>query len=201
VTARASLSLGDISRAESSLKHAIELDPSNLEVFQLLEAALDQFDEIARRGGQDVSAGTMAAMILETKSQRGDVRDAYERLLAKHPDAAVAANNLAWIYQEEGRVDEALRLALIAKSHLRRSPQVNDTLGWIYLRLDRPLEPSRGLKRVPNRSPITRCIDITSPWRTRKPAISPARGDCSLSRWRRRQRSRGGTPRSIYRSA
>jgi len=44
------------------------------------------------------------------------------------------------MYQQQGRLDEALRLALIAKGQLRRSPQVNDTLGWIYVRQERPLE-------------------------------------------------------------
>ncbi len=37
-------------------------------------------------------------------------------------------------------MDEALRFALVAKGQLRRSPQVNDTLGWIYVRQEQPLE-------------------------------------------------------------
>jgi tetratricopeptide (TPR) repeat protein len=35
---------------------------------------------------------------------------------------------------EDGRLDEALRLALVAKEQLNRAPEVNDTLGWIYYR-------------------------------------------------------------------
>jgi tetratricopeptide (TPR) repeat protein len=47
--------------------------------------------------------------------------------------AAVAANNLAWIYVAGGRnLDEALALAQTAQQQLPDEPNVNDTLGWIY---------------------------------------------------------------------
>ena len=49
------------------------------------------------------------------------------------PSAGVAANNLAWIYASEGKLDQALRLATTAKAALRRRPEAEDTLGWIYL--------------------------------------------------------------------
>ena len=45
----------------------------------------------------------------------------------------MAANNLAWIYVEEGgNLDLALQLAQTAKAQLPNRPEVNDTLGWIY---------------------------------------------------------------------
>src|SRR5262249_61735444 len=56
----------------------------------------------------------------------------YEPVLAREPRAAVAANNLAWMLMQQDRLDDALRYALVAKAELRHSPQVNDTLGWIY---------------------------------------------------------------------
>ena len=49
--------------------------------------------------------------------------------------SAVAANNLAWIYAEEGgNLDRALQLAQTAKAALPKSHEVNDTLGWIYVK-------------------------------------------------------------------
>ena len=150
LAAGTSLATGAVARAEASLKRAIEIEPANLEAFQLLgqlylreqrlDAAREQFSEMARRDGHAVSAGTMVAMILEAQHRRVDAQGAYERILAEQPGAAVAANNLAWMYQQQGRLDEALRLALVAKGQLRRSPQVNDTLGWIYVRQEQPLE-------------------------------------------------------------
>ena len=47
--------------------------------------------------------------------------------------AAVAANNLASIMVDENdNLNEALRLAQVARAGLPESPQVGDTLGWIY---------------------------------------------------------------------
>jgi Tfp pilus assembly protein PilF len=49
------------------------------------------------------------------------------------PDAAVAANNLAWIYAEEGeQLDRALEMAQTAKARLPEQAEVDDTLGWVY---------------------------------------------------------------------
>ena len=45
----------------------------------------------------------------------------------------MAANNLAWIYAEDGtNLDQALQLAQTAKAQLPDSAQASDTLGWIY---------------------------------------------------------------------
>ena len=55
------------------------------------------------------------------------------------PEAAVAANNLAWIYSESGEnLDVALQLAQTAKRKLPETPEVNDTLGYIYYKKDLP---------------------------------------------------------------
>ena len=49
----------------------------------------------------------------------------------------MAANNLAWRYAEDGgNLDVALSLAQTAKRKLPDSPEVSDTLGWIYLKKD-----------------------------------------------------------------
>jgi Flp pilus assembly protein TadD len=49
--------------------------------------------------------------------------------------AVVAANNLAWIYAEDGsNIDLALTLAQTAKAKLPDQPEINDTLGWIYIK-------------------------------------------------------------------
>jgi tetratricopeptide (TPR) repeat protein len=48
----------------------------------------------------------------------------------KHPSAA---NNLAWIYAEQGEnIDRALELAIIAKENNPENPLISDTLGWAY---------------------------------------------------------------------
>jgi len=75
----------------------------------------------------------MSAMILERQQKLAEAQKRYEEILALDPEAAVAANNLAWIYaQGRGSLDIALHLAQTAKVKLPEQPEVNDTLGWIY---------------------------------------------------------------------
>ena len=53
--------------------------------------------------------------------------------------APVAANNLAYIYAEEGgNLDVALQLAQTAKQKLPDMPEVNDTVGWVYYKKNLP---------------------------------------------------------------
>jgi tetratricopeptide (TPR) repeat protein len=57
----------------------------------------------------------------------------YRKALEIEHDFAPAASNLAWNLAQRGSsIDEALRLARIAKEQLPNSPAVMDTLGWIY---------------------------------------------------------------------
>ena len=54
-------------------------------------------------------------------------------VLAASPRAIVAANNLAWLYAENGgNLDVALSLAQTASQQAPDDPKVNDTLGWIF---------------------------------------------------------------------
>jgi tetratricopeptide (TPR) repeat protein len=148
--AQAYASSGASDKAEQTLKGIISKDPSNLQAFTMLgrvyltqgrlDAAREEFARIAARAPNAIGARTMIAMILQTQGRKAEARKGYETILAAHPRAAVAANNLAWMYLEEARLDEALRYALVAKEELRRTPEVNDTLGWIYYRRNQPKE-------------------------------------------------------------
>ena len=56
-----------------------------------------------------------------------------------NPRAAVASNNLAWMYASRGeQLDRALQLAQAAKAELPDHPEVNDTLGFVYLKKQLP---------------------------------------------------------------
>jgi tetratricopeptide (TPR) repeat protein len=72
-------------------------------------------------------------MIQEARGDREAARQQYEKVMAIDPHAGVAANNLAWMYAEAGRLDEALKLATVATEQLKR-PEAEDTLGWVYYR-------------------------------------------------------------------
>ena len=136
---------GSWARAESLLKGAIDVDASNLEAFRLLghlyasqnrlDAARDAFEAIANTRPEEVSAHTMVAMIHEMQGNIAEARQRYERIVRTDTDAAVACNNLAYIYAEHGgNLDVALQLAQRARQKLPEAPQVADTLGWVYYR-------------------------------------------------------------------
>jgi Flp pilus assembly protein TadD len=80
-----------------------------------------------------MAASTMLGIILTLQGKPDDARKHYEEALQIDPQAAVAANNLAWDYAEHGQnLDVALKLAQTAKSRLSKNADVSDTLGWVY---------------------------------------------------------------------
>jgi len=77
----------------------------------------------------------MAAMIVESQKQLPEAKKRYSEILQKNPRASVAANNLAWLFAEEGtNLDEALKLAKIAVEVSPERAEMHDTLGWVYYR-------------------------------------------------------------------
>jgi tetratricopeptide (TPR) repeat protein len=143
LAAETEVALGEFDRAETMLKRIIASDDTSLPAYAALgrlyvaqnrlEPALAQFQRLALQDPTPASR-TVVAQILSATGRRDEAKREYEQVLSRHPAAAVAANNLAWMYQEDGRLDEALRLALVARKRLDRAPEVADTLGWIHVR-------------------------------------------------------------------
>jgi tetratricopeptide (TPR) repeat protein len=133
---------GNAQRAEEMLRKSIDAEPHRLTAYGLLGQlyiqqkrladAKDQYEELVKRNPKSVSANTMLGMLME--ALRDSAAEAqYQKTLAIDPEAPIAANNLAWIYVSSNRnLDQALQLAQTALRKQPDSPQVNDTLGWIY---------------------------------------------------------------------
>jgi tetratricopeptide (TPR) repeat protein len=118
---------------------------------QRLDEARREFDRLAERQSNPAGALTMSGVIAQAQGDAPGARARYERAVAADPGAAVAANNLAWIYAEsDERLDQALRLAQAAAEALPGSPEVLDTLGWAYYRNNLPA------MAVP---PLIRCLE------------------------------------------
>jgi putative PEP-CTERM system TPR-repeat lipoprotein len=133
--------------AERLLRQAIELDSTYLDAYsalgqlyvvqQKLAAARTEFETLAERSPRSVAASTMVGIILQTEGDVPAARERFERVLQIDPEAAVAANNLAWIYAANGgNLDVALQLAKTAQKRLPGVPEVSDTLGFIYYKKD-----------------------------------------------------------------
>jgi Tfp pilus assembly protein PilF len=143
LSARLSATEGDMAKTEQTLQRAIQVAPADLQAYAMLaqvylsQQKLDQakagLEEIAKRQKKPVGAHTMIGVILQLQNRNPEAEKRYQRVLELDPRAPVAANNLAWLYAEGGRnLDVGLQLAQTAKAGMPQSPEVDDTLGWIY---------------------------------------------------------------------
>jgi Flp pilus assembly protein TadD len=74
-------------------------------------------------------------MLYEMLSKKDMARKYYEMSIKADPNNPLALNNLAYLITEtNGDLDQALTYATRAKQRLPDHPEVNDTLGWIYLK-------------------------------------------------------------------
>jgi cellulose synthase operon protein C len=140
----------EFGKAEASLRKAIENNPSETRAYSMLaavllangklDAARVEFDRLVERNPRNLSAQTMGAMILHAQNKTADAKKRYAAIVNANPTAAVAANNLAWMYAEDNEnLDEALRLAQGAVSRAPDNPEVHDTLGWVYYQKQLPV--------------------------------------------------------------
>ncbi|MBI3805568.1 MAG: tetratricopeptide repeat protein [Nitrospirae bacterium] len=133
----------DYKRAEESHRKAIDLDPTYLASYLdlgSLYAQAKQFDQGLQKLDEALKVNPNVAqiymtrgVIYETQQKYSQAQKEYEKALQIDPNFAPAANNLAWIYAEQGgNIDRALTLAQMAKEKYPEDPAVSDTLGWIY---------------------------------------------------------------------
>jgi len=118
-----------------------------------MDAALQKYRVLAGRAPDPTGPQTMVAMILQAKGDRAGARAQYEAVLASHPRAAVAANNLAWMLSEDGHLDQALQYATVAAQELRNRPEPQDTLGYIYLQKKLPIHAVPAFERAVQLAP------------------------------------------------
>lgn len=84
-------------------------------------------------------ASLQLALILDGTGQLEPAEVEYNALLVENPGEPVALNNLAYLWAQRGeRLDDALEYALRAEKGLPESPDVTDTVGWIYLKKRMP---------------------------------------------------------------
>jgi putative PEP-CTERM system TPR-repeat lipoprotein len=140
---------GDLTRGEAYLRRAIEADSSNLEAYtdlarvyvtqNKLDQAVAEFDRAASKQPTAVGPPTIAAIIVSAQGNEAEAIKRYERVIGSSPRAAVASNNLAWIYASRGeQLDRALQLAQAAKAEVPDHPEINDTLAYVYLKKQLP---------------------------------------------------------------
>ena len=138
---------GKFEEAERQLRAAIAVAPDVMGAYgtlaqiyvrqNKLEEARREYEVIASKQPDAVGPQTMVALILQLQNRHAEAKVKYQRILGINARAAVAANNLAYIYlTDDTNLQEALQLAQKAKAAMPDDPDVNDTLGWAYLKND-----------------------------------------------------------------
>lgn len=140
---------GNHGAAEKYLRKAIEVDPANLEVYGLLARLYisqnrlaegkQELEEVVRRKPDSVGARTMIGMIQHAQGNKDEAIKTYSDIVKGSSAAAVASNNLAYLYVEAGQqLDRAVELAQNAKQQMPDNADVSDTLGWAYYKKGMP---------------------------------------------------------------
>jgi tetratricopeptide (TPR) repeat protein len=154
----------DLPGAEALLRRAIGMDSADLDAYSTLGQVLvaerklpqakTEFENVVKQAPKSVGALTMLGILLQADGDIDGARERFEQVVQIDPGAAVAANNLAWIYAEHGgNLDVALDLAKSAQNQLPEAPEVADTVGYIYIKKDLPTQAISTLEFCVEKNP------------------------------------------------
>jgi tetratricopeptide (TPR) repeat protein len=125
--------------SQRCLRSALEVDPQRTSAAQALSLAYAATGAAQDAASAAASTNPNAAALLEAVRAQasGDYNAAIRRyeFAVRHGErTGVAANNLAWLYAQQGReLDRALALAHSAHDLAPQSPEIMDTLGVVHL--------------------------------------------------------------------
>lgn len=130
--------------AEAELRRSLELDSNYLAAYFDLaalfvntnqqERAIAEYRKVLDRRPDDASTYTLIGMLEDSRGNQDAAIQSYRKALEIDPNAAIAANNLAWAYAVygKGNLDEAVALAQGVVQKFPDQPGFADTLGWVY---------------------------------------------------------------------
>ena len=100
-----------------------------------LNASIESFRRCTQEAPNSTSCLLQLGLLMDGTGKREQAKPIYEQILKIEPDHPVALNNLAFIKAEEGNdLDQALTMAQRARQKAPSSPDIADTLGWIYIK-------------------------------------------------------------------
>ena len=119
-----------------------------------VNAAIETFRLASQAAPADPRPLLQLGLLMDGTGRRDQAKPIYEQILKIQPDHPIALNNLAYIKAEEGQdLDEALTMAQRARQGMPNSPDVMDTLGWIYLKKNLSDDAIRTFKELVANAP------------------------------------------------
>jgi tetratricopeptide (TPR) repeat protein len=142
----------------------IQSDPKSSELLSRLaetqrrkgdvNTAIETFRRASQAAPTDPRPLVQLGLLMDGTGRREQAKPIYEQILKIQPDHPIALNNLAFIKAEEGvDLDEALTMAQRARQKLPSSPNIKDTLGWIYIKKNLSDDAVRIFKELVDQDP------------------------------------------------
>jgi tetratricopeptide (TPR) repeat protein len=98
------------------------------------DAALASYEQSANADQKNVKAIIARGSVLEQLNRKKEAIDVYSHALGVDPDNPIALNNLAYLQAEQnGNLEQAQSYAERAKKRVPNSPEISDTLGYVYM--------------------------------------------------------------------
>jgi tetratricopeptide (TPR) repeat protein len=146
-------------RAADNYKEILKTSANSAEIWLRLgalqreldqnDAALASFEQAGNADPHSADAFLNKGMLLEDTGKKKEAIDAYNRTLGIDPQNTLALNNLAYINAEaKTNLDQAMTFAERAKSQAPNSPDISDTLGFVYLQKNLNTEALRIFKQI-----------------------------------------------------
>jgi tetratricopeptide (TPR) repeat protein len=165
------LAAGDAVRAENAWKKLLSINPGSNDAYDALgrmyyssgrlAAAEQQFATLSEKGADTQYGLVLAGVLADAQGKVGVAKERYQKVLALNPQSPVAANNLAWIYAQEGaNLDVALGLAQTATRAAPDNPEFADTLGVIFLKKGQVSSAMPYLQAAVNKAPKNATIQL-----------------------------------------
>ncbi len=118
------------------------------------DAALASFEQAANADPHNADAFLNQAVLLDALGKRKEAAEAYNKVLGINPENWLALNNLAFIDADTGtNLDQAMTFAERAKKEVPNSPDVSDTLGYVYYQKNLNAEALRIFRQVVQDNP------------------------------------------------
>lgn len=119
------------------------------------DASLASFEQAGAADPHNPQAFLNQALLLdEVLGKKKQAEVAYNKVLGIDPENAIALNNLAFLNAQDGsNLDQAQSFAERAKQQAPNSPDISDTLGYVYYRKNLNGEALRIFKQIVEQEP------------------------------------------------